>query len=76
MSRAEPILWPLIKSAWENLPNGRFGNLAPYNAERRSIWKPLHMQPVFDDCDFIKVEESTVNGGFLNVACLCLATIR
>ena len=22
------------------------------NAETRPIWKPMHMQPVFADCDF------------------------
>lgn len=27
------------------------------NIEARPIWKPLHLQPVFADCDFISVEE-------------------
>lgn len=27
--------------------------LAEYNIESRPSWKPMHMQPVFKDCDFI-----------------------
>lgn len=29
--------------------------LAQNNVEARPIWKPMHMQPVFADCDFISV---------------------
>ena len=31
------------------------------NVESRPIWKPMHMQPVFKDNDFVFVEESPVN---------------
>ena len=31
------------------------------NIESRPIWKPMHMQPVFEKEDFIKVEEKAVN---------------
>ena len=31
--------------------------LAEYNIETRPIWKPMHLQPVFADCDFIQVKE-------------------
>lgn len=31
------------------------------NIESRPIWKPMHMQPVFAQNDFIKVEEQAVN---------------
>lgn len=31
--------------------------LEKYNAEGRLIWKPMHLQPVFDGCDFITVED-------------------
>ena len=31
------------------------------NIESRPIWKPMHMQPVFENEDFIKVEEKAVN---------------
>lgn len=27
------------------------------NAESRPIWKPMHLQPVFADCDFVTVRE-------------------
>ncbi len=30
------------------------------NVESRPIWKPMHMQPVFKDNDFISVEEKSV----------------
>lgn len=36
--------------------------LEAYNAEARPIWKPMHMQPVFGDYDFISVRpEKSVN---------------
>lgn len=31
------------------------------NIESRPIWKPMHMQPVFAECDFINIEETPVN---------------
>ena len=31
------------------------------NIESRPVWKPMHMQPVFRDYDFIKVEEKPVS---------------
>ena len=31
------------------------------NIESRPIWKPMHMQPVFKDYDFIKVAEKSVS---------------
>ncbi len=34
--------------------------LLEYNAEARPIWKPMHMQPVFDDCDYIQVGNESV----------------
>lgn len=35
--------------------------LEKYNAEARPIWKPMHMQPVFQNNDFIYVEEESVS---------------
>lgn len=29
------------------------------NIEARPIWKPMHLQPIFDDCDFVKVVDNT-----------------
>lgn len=31
------------------------------NIESRPVWKPMHMQPVFKDYDFIKIEEEPVS---------------
>lgn len=35
--------------------------LASHNIESRPIWKPMHMQPVFAECDFISASDSPVN---------------
>mgnify|MGYP000582758761 CR=1 FL=1 len=32
--------------------------LAEYNIETRPIWKPMHLQPVFADCDFIRLRKA------------------
>ena len=36
------------------------------NIESRPVWKPMHMQPVFKDCEFIKVEEIAVSKDLFN----------
>lgn len=36
------------------------------NIESRPVWKPMHMQPVFQNCDFIKVEEHAVSEDLFN----------
>ena len=36
------------------------------NIETRPVWKPMHLQPVFKDCDFIKVEENSVSEDLFN----------
>jgi dTDP-4-amino-4,6-dideoxygalactose transaminase len=35
--------------------------LDKHNVEARPIWKPMHMQPVFRDCDFVSVSDKPVN---------------
>ena len=35
--------------------------LAAENIEARPIWKPMHMQPVFEACDFITAGDKAVN---------------
>ncbi len=41
------------------------------NAETRPIWKPLHLQPVFEGCDYIKAGEEDVCAGiFEHGVCL------
>jgi len=36
------------------------------NIESRPVWKPMHLQPVFKACDFIKVEENAVSEDLFN----------
>ena len=36
-------------------------HLAKKNIEARPIWKPMHMQPVFKNCDFISANDHPVN---------------
>lgn len=38
-------------------PVGVMDALAKYNIETRPIWKPMHLQPVFSNCDFIQTKE-------------------
>ena len=45
--------------------------LADLNIEARPIWKPMQMQPVFKDCDFISVTEKPVNERIFKTG-LCL----
>ncbi|MGN0502460.1 MAG: aminotransferase class I/II-fold pyridoxal phosphate-dependent enzyme [Ruminococcus sp.] len=37
----------------KSCPTEILEKLAEYNAEGRPIWKPMHMQPIYKDCDFI-----------------------
>ena len=38
------------------------------NIESRPIWKPMHQQPIFKDCDFVKVDDKieSVSGDIFN----------
>lgn len=38
-----------------------YNKLGEANIESRPIWKPMHMQPVFKDCDCIKAENDFVD---------------
>ena len=46
--------------------------LIKYNAEGRPIWKPMHMQPIFKDNDFIQVDEANDVGADIFERGLCL----
>ena len=46
--------------------------LARYNVEARHVWKPMHMQPVFKECDFIKVEDGIGVGEDIFARGICL----
>lgn len=45
--------------------------LEDYNIETRRIWKPMHLQPVFEKYDYIKFEEESVSADIFNRG-LCL----
>jgi dTDP-4-amino-4,6-dideoxygalactose transaminase len=40
------------------------------NIESRPIWKPMHLQPVFKDCDFVTVGENVSEDIFERGLCL------
>src|SRR5699024_10219700 len=35
-------------------PHEIIDHLNKYNIESRPVWKPMHMQPLFKDCDYFK----------------------
>lgn len=45
--------------------------LDSYNVEARPIWKPMHLQPIYADRDFIKVNSDDVGADIFNRG-LCL----
>lgn len=47
-----------VKEAGKTCPTEVLELLLKYNAEGRPIWKPMHMQPIFKDNDFIQVDEA------------------
>ncbi len=46
--------------------------LQEYNVETRPIWKPMHMQPVYAQCDFVQVKEGCSVGEDIFARGLCL----
>ncbi len=59
----EPNFWLSCILIDENCPikpMDIINKLAEENIEARPIWKPMHMQPIFANCDFISVNESSV----------------
>lgn len=51
----------LLKEESKVTPLNIMEALEKENIESRPIWKPMHMQPVFEKYDFIKVEEKPVS---------------
>ena len=41
------------KEAGRSSPSGILEALAAFHAEGRPVWKPMHMQPVFQSCSFV-----------------------
>ena len=61
---SEPNFWlscMLIDENCDVKPMDVIKKLDELNIECRPIWKPMHMQPVFEGCDFISVEETPVD---------------
>ena len=59
----EPNYWlscMLIDKGVNVKPNDIRVKLDENNAESRHTWKPMHMQPIFKDCDCISVNENNV----------------
>lgn len=71
---SKPNFWLSVLTLKENSkvkPLDIMEALEKENIETRPVWKPMHMQPVFKDYDFIKVEEEPVSTKlFENGVCL------
>lgn len=48
----------IIKEGCPVTPDDVMDALAEHNIESRPVWKPMHLQPVFEECDFITAEGS------------------
>lgn len=60
------------KEAGKTCPTEVLELLLKYNAEGRPIWKPMHMQPIFKENDFIQVDETIDVGADIFERGLCL----
>ena len=71
---SKPSFWLSVLTLKENSkvkPIDIMEALEKENIETRPVWKPMHMQPVFKDYDFIKVEGEPVSTElFENGVCL------
>ena len=71
---SKPNFWLSVLTLKENSkvkPLDIMEALEKENIETRPVWKPMHMQPVFKDYDFIKVEGEPVSTElFENGVCL------
>ncbi len=64
LKNTQPNFWLSCILIDENCnvnPNTIIEKLAEDNIEARPIWKPMHMQPVFSDCDFISANEEALS---------------
>ena len=48
------------KEAGKTCPTEILEALEAHNAEGRPIWKPMHLQPIFEGCDSVSVGENSV----------------
>ena len=71
---SEPNYWLsciLMNQDCKVKPYDIMDKLQEANIEARPIWKPMHMQPVFDGYDFITIEENAVGKNIFEKG-LCL----
>ena len=60
----DPNFWLsciLLDKSVKYTPIDILNRLNEENIESRPLWKPMHMQPVFKDCDFITADGEAVN---------------
>lgn len=50
-----------VSEPGKSCPTEILETLLKYNAEGRPIWKPMHMQPIFKNNAFVKVENNAIN---------------
>ena len=61
-----------VSEAGKSCPAEILDKLAQFNVEARPIWKPMHMQPIFKECDFITAEDDVCVGEDIFARGLCL----
>lgn len=64
LDESEPNFWLscfTINNGCSTQPMEIIKKLEQENIESRPIWKPMHMQPVFKDCDFICAGDTAVD---------------
>lgn len=52
----------IIKEGCPVTPDNIMDALADHNIESRPVWKPMHLQPVFAECDFVTAKGSKGKG--------------
>ncbi len=71
----QPNFWlscMLIDEGCQVTPEDIRIKLEEYNVEGRPIWKPMHMQPIFKNCDFVVAEEGMDVGADIFARGFCL----
>ena len=65
------LSYEYIKEHGKSCPSEILEVLAKHDAEGRPIWKPMHMQPIFSENNFVSFGDSPVNEDIFNRG-LCL----
>ena len=61
-----------IAEEGKSCPTEILETLAKYDAEGRPIWKPMHMQPIYKDSEFVSLEDGVDVGRDIFERGLCL----